>query len=346
MMKTIACLVLAIGTLASIPLASAENIPNAISPNLTVSVQGKPLNNGSQIFVGRAICTPETQFEFKIANYTGMVPVVEAWVGAGGGVDCSLAENRISSAYQDSRCQQVATVDNVQANTSVTVMVSAVELFSRNGATCDEVTRLPYTLYFVPLAQATQAGTDTAGETLVNTQVLRATFTLYTLPPSAPSDLTDSPEDPTLDLAWEPPSTADEHTSYRLYLDLAQDGTGEVPCGSGALRAGMDAPAANHGIIALAQTFAGAVLPPHEDIEAGQEIAAGVVSIDAAGNASVMSEVICIQAPQHSKGGGGGCSVRLPGSPKWPGFGALAGLGLMFWMRRLRGVDRAALVRR
>jgi len=208
------------------------------------------------------------------------------------------------------------------------------------------VTNQQYGVYLVPLASATQSGTGMASAPL-DTQVLKVVFTLYTLPPDKPTSIKGVSGESSVGVDWKAPESADMNTSYRVYYDIAQDGTGDVECGSGALVPGEAPPATSATIISEKEGSPGGSLSGLDGkVEIGQSVAVGVVTVDAAGNKSELSDVVCVERVEtdgflklYEDQGGKGldkCSVHAPGRVGWGSLGCLTVLGLTLVSRRRR----------
>lgn len=315
----------------------------AITNNLTVSVDGDTLDNGQNVFIGLAECKDDVEFKFSASSYTVKVPVLEVWVGQGSNAACATAASRKDSPNQESTCWRVASKDNVQASTTVDITVDATALFSREGKKCEEVTNQIYQVYLVPLESATQLGTGNAVEPISGAQSLSAKFTLYTKRPEPPTDVTGESGEETLGVDWDDSSSEDAFTTYRVYYDTAQDGTGDVECGSGALVAEEAAPDGD--TISSKKASSGGTSISASGVEIGENIAVGVVTVDAAGNESVLSEVICVERvatdgfyDRYKAEGGDGleeCSAHAPGRVGISGWSSLTLIALgLLWRRR------------
>jgi hypothetical protein len=143
---------------------------------------------------------------------------------------------RASATAQNPICKLVGTDREASARPRIT-NVKASALFSKNwGADeCDEVRGQAYTVFLLPLEQETNLSADTASPVyqVGAFSTLKATFTLYTLPPTAPGGLKPVTGEARIGVKFNVIEGAQAKTRYRAYFDWGSGGNGE--CGSGAL---------------------------------------------------------------------------------------------------------------
>lgn len=358
---------------------------NAISNNLAVSAGGVDIKNAMNVWIGKSKCSKDVTFKFTARGYSTKVPVLELWATNSATTDCSTVAARSSSAMgAKALCWLVQSASNVQMGAVKSLEASANRLFSEGGKdeACVAVTNQQYGVHLVPLMSATQEGTGTAPAPLT-TQLLKAIFTLYTKTPKEPGSVKGVSGESSIGVTWKDPPDADTYTKYRVYYDVMQGGmdtgtdggtdagtdsttdagtdgttdagtdsttdagTDSVKCGSGMLLPGKAPPRTSGTIIAEdASSGSGSLSDLDGKLKIGQFAQVGVVTVDAAGNESVLSEVVCVKRVEtngfldkYNATGDKGldeCSVHAPGSVGWGSLGCLTVLALTLVSRRRR----------
>jgi len=350
-MKRYALLLIA----ALVPWAGAAEAQTSTTPpisaTLTVSINGEPVTNEDGGFIGRTRCAAGVSFKFQ-ASYNVLVRSLEAWVTRNEGQDCSLATNRqIPAAGGTTNCWRAGSQGNLQPSIVSSLTVDATKLFSPKGEACPEESNQPYWVYLVPLAAESDVNTATANPPIdTTTGVLSARFTLYTKVPDAPTGVKGSEGEQTLGVDWKDDPSGDPNVSYRVYYDTAQGGTdpdaggSEVKCGSGRLVAGEEAPAEGDKLFSEDANAGGTSLSA-SIVDIGESVAVGVVTVDPAGNESLLSEIVCIERvatdgfyDRYKAAGGDGletCSAHAPGRVGISGWSSLTLIALgLLWRRR------------
>jgi MYXO-CTERM domain-containing protein len=273
-----------------------------------------------------------SEFEFSV-SYNTNVPVVEAWLGVGN-INCATASNRLrSNTALPTNCTFLESEMNNPRTPVITVAGKRLfdkDGGREEEVTCDAVSGSPtYTVYILPLPMAT---TDTvAPEVIPGTiSTLRATFTPFTRRPTAPTNLRGERGESRLGVNFDAPSNSVALTKYRAYFDIsggsgggdtpssgidgglidasvadgsdASTGTsgdggssGSVSCGSGLLRGNAPAPVNQAGIRTSGSSNSESVsLTDLGDVPLGTSVAVAAVTIDPAGNESLLSTPICI----------------------------------------------------
>jgi hypothetical protein len=183
------------------------------------------------------------------------------------------------------------------AGTSLDTSVPPVGSTGSQG--CDEVTSLNYRVFVIPLPQPTNEAGNKAYPPLAAASygysTLTATFTLYTELPDAPGNVRGEGGETELTTRFDQISGAMSLTTYRVYFDWGEaDGQ---TCGSGVLVKDAKSPGEDVSITSVAASSGKAVLKDLDDkgIEINTQVAASVVTVDPAGNESLLSEPVCIE---------------------------------------------------
>ncbi|HTU63520.1 MAG TPA: hypothetical protein VMF89_33890, partial [Polyangiales bacterium] len=123
---------------------------------------------------------------------------------------------------------------------------------------------------------------------------LTTTFTLFTQLPDAPTGLTPRDGESLIGVKFSPLSGAVPLTKYRGYFDW---GTGAEECGSGALAEDSEAPETEDTIASVTSTSTTINLKDLDakDIPLDSLVAVSVVTVDPAGNESLLSAPICVK---------------------------------------------------
>jgi hypothetical protein len=163
---------------------------------------------------------------------------------------------------------------------------------------CDNATSLAYKVYFIPLMQPTNPGASKAYEAITTGygySTLVATFTLFTELPAAPSGLSPLSGESQISVKFTPLAGALTKTAYRAYFDWGS--AEDQECGSGQLVANGPPPDPDTTIEEVSANAGKATLKNLDDknIEINSLVAASVVTIDPAGNESLLSEPVCIK---------------------------------------------------
>jgi hypothetical protein len=242
-----------------------------------------------------------------------------------------------------------ATVEDAAADAAVQDAAADAAVQTRG---CDLVSNQTYTLYILPLAQATDVGGNIAQPVTPSTpSTLKAIFTLYTKRPSAPGGLKGGNGESQLSIKFTINSGAPQMTRYRAYFDWGTGGDGE--CGSGALVGGGASPQKGANVTSVDTQSGKAELNDLDakGIDLYDTVAASVVTVDPAGSESYLAEPICLTRLQTDnfldvcardpkcKNGFDSCSLR-PGARAggaWSLGLLLSALALAFVIRR-RGV--------
>ncbi len=114
--------------------ASAQTGATGTTGTTTVSIQaglvvkraGQQLRNDPLLYVTRANCIDNVEYEFTV-KYSAAVPVTEVWVGVGG-EDCSSRASR--ERTQISSTSVCRLVGRANSSLNPTIRVTALELFS------------------------------------------------------------------------------------------------------------------------------------------------------------------------------------------------------------------------
>jgi hypothetical protein len=106
----------------------------AIQPGLVVKRAGTQLKNEPVIYVTRANCFDNVEYEFSV-KYVAAVPVTEVWVGVGG-EDCSSRASR--ERTQISSTSVCRLVGRANSSLNPTIKVRALDLFSSDADDVDD----------------------------------------------------------------------------------------------------------------------------------------------------------------------------------------------------------------
>ncbi len=345
---------LALPSFGASPQASAQatSIPqNQLTQGLEVRIGDKTLqvagsDRDRDMNIGLDQCSATTEFAFT-SRFSVAVGAVEIWVSQNLTTDCNDKANRARTGTQpDTNCWPAKVFsERVQPNTDTTFTVPAVNLFVREktATECPDVSAQQYAVYVVPLPSV---GEETnAPDPVPNAEQRKAIFTLYIRPPAAPTGVKGESGDRAMSVSWGASSGADPTTQYRVFYDTAQDGTGDVECGSGALVAGKEPPAIEGSIRSKTVTNnTKASITELGDVEYGQEVAVAVATVDIAGNVSPLSNVVCIERVDVDTfldtvddGSLETCALR-PGAARGSAVWSLGLLGLALMLRRRRSL--------
>jgi hypothetical protein len=364
---------------------------SAIQSGLVVKKSGTQLKNEPLLYVTRADCVNNVEYEFTV-RYTTNVKVAELWVGVGS-QDCSsaAARQRASTGASEAVCKLVAV--RKDSSNPITIKTTARRLFGTDDSDvdtdagtstdagilgnddagddagvaedggadagevevdtstglepsgCDEVKGQTYRAFFIPLDQATDTAANMAYPPVTfGYSTLTTTFTLFTDLPDAPTNLSPKDGESLIGVKFSAISGALPRTKYRAYFDW---GTGAEECGSGALAAETVSPATEDTIASVTSSSTTINLKDLDakDIPIDSLVAVSVVTVDPAGNESLLSAPICVRR-EETIGFGDRCKMdpdcKLDSCALRPGArtgGALGGasllaLALALFMRR------------
>jgi hypothetical protein len=324
--KPFAFLSLVPALLALAPLSvSAQGATPPITPPLEVEYAGESQNGKARLIITAQQCDQASGGELHFsAKYPVPAPVLEGWIGKGSN-DCTRVESRtrVSANQQVPVCRRVFLAEESTAELSfalhphdlfwthdraATRWPEATEQDAGTddaggttvgrGPGCDLISNQLYTLYILPLNQATDLLANIAFPVTSGISTLQASFSLYSKRPAAPTGLVGEDGKSQLALTFASVPGAFPQTRYRAYFDW---GTGAGACGSGALQAGESAPAESPSLASVEavvdQAQLGAAKLAGLDakgIEIGDAVAVSVISVDPAGSESLLAAPICL----------------------------------------------------
>ncbi len=210
-----ALFLVALAVLAGSSASRAE--AQAISSSLTVSIDGKKLKNGSNVYINRKQCNEGT-WKLDLIGYSVTVPYLELWSANNQTTNCGDATNRTSGVNgTQTICWGPHRTAN-QVNGKVSFELKGSELFSRDGGVCDAVKGTKFKIQFVTLDSYTQGGTATVSASNNNPNQVSAIFTLYTAVPDPPTNIKPRSGGRTLGVSWDKINN-DPLTQYRAFFD-------------------------------------------------------------------------------------------------------------------------------
>lgn len=339
----------------------------AFSPQLEVRLNNEVVDNDQIVYGKIADCalnddepgTPYTPdatwpriYTFSV-DYPSNVPFVEAWLGTGD-EDCRTLANRTvrSTVSDETLCVKVGSAQSVR---NLDLQIPSVKLFDKDGSAdgrefaCDRaVGGTPlYRVFIIPLAQETTKTTGSEPSTIGTIGTLTATFTPFLVRPKAPEGVGIESGETRLGVTFDKINDSTPLTKYRAYFDFGSVAEGEQCGGTTILAAGQAVKNSNGLVRSSGQVDSSPARTSNlEGLENGQSLNAAVVTIDPAGNESLLSEVQCVARvatngywdvcqsdPECAKDFEDGCSL----SPSGRG----SAVGLSFFALAL-----AALIRR
>jgi hypothetical protein len=398
-------------------LPTTPTVTTAFTSPLVVRRDGSQLKNESIVYGTLADCDNNREFTFTVDAYSATAPVVEAWLGVGSS-DCSTAANRTRSTSTVSRpvCKLLGTVT---ATSKPVLKARAKDIFSQNWPpldgseyTCDQVKDQKYIVYVIPLAQKTNLEGSSATEPtpIGSIGVLKAIFTVFTEPPTAPGNVDVQPGQRELGVTFDTIAGTIAKTQYKAYYDYGtgavapedagvdEDATTDLDAGTEDAAVDLDAgaddaaaapDAATDATVVDASVVADAAVVPFtqcgsgllakgarppassspflhtQTVKSGKSymndldkkgiplhgfVAVSVVTIDPAGNESVLTDPVCVERVETAgflptcemdpkcKDGFDKCSVSAPGlhNGSQLGLSFLFGLGVALFVRRPR----------
>ncbi|MFT3928514.1 MAG: hypothetical protein QM778_38650 [Myxococcales bacterium] len=287
--------------------------------------------------------------------------VLELWVGQYS-QDCSLGSNRQTlnvSLDHKTVCYQVADPIYAIDATKQKFKLNARSLFSSDPSDPDVGCDLQsgQSLWILPLANATPTS-GAPGDAIAPALEIRFVVDVTAL--GAPTDVSGGSGETQAVVDWDAPSGADTLTTYEIYYDLTGiSESADATCSSELLVPGAEAGTPSEGSlerVSLGNATRKTINPGDLGLAIGEKVPLALVALDAAGNRSVLSEVVCLRmvdtqgfwdacdADASCRGGLAACSAAPWTTAREDG-GAFAWelAGLLFallWRKRPRGAGR------
>jgi MYXO-CTERM domain-containing protein len=281
-----------------------------ISPNLLVyrnKGSGNPeteVEHGTTVYASKQYdCQPGSLFKFT-TTYSTPIPVVEAWLGVGSDVDCSVPANRMVSsvASELTKCMRLGSQPGA---TKFSLEVSGPRTFDSEQTesdpefTCDSNVQggVLYTVWILALPKPTTA-VDAPPTIAGNTNaVLKASFTPYLVEPKPPVDVAPINAESRLGIEFDQAEDAKPLWQYKAWFDF---GSGGAECGSGILDDPTSKPSTGLANIrgTKASSNKDAYVSVGDDVPFDSFVRAVAVAIDPAGNESLLSEGVCVKRVQ------------------------------------------------
>lgn len=295
-------------------LASSTAYAAAFDPKVVVKRDGKTIKNEPVVYGTVNDCEENVEFTFEVDQYGGIASVVEAWLGVG--EDCTQEGSRKRSTNNPFPACKLLGSDTRGTNHPI-IKVKALDLFTKNWTDnpkqCDPVRatqQTPWVVHLLPLDTASSFANGSTG-TVTNTSTimpLKASFVPYTVRPEAPTGLEASSGESEIGVSFDKLDGQPARTEYRAYFDIGTGG-GEgsdedgspADCGSGLLVPKKAPPSTRANNIVTKDTSGSSARISGLDglgIQVGEQVATTAVTIDPAGNASLISEVICVERIQ------------------------------------------------
>lgn len=337
--------------------ASAQSF--ATNTRVTIDDQAKA--PADRLFINKNQCRgteskDPVDIDVEIANLSAThkgVKFLEFWV-AQSGQDChSAALRKVETNTGRPQCTRVPveTVRSINGQKQP-LSFTAQELFSNPYLSADEGTCIlqgAMSLFIVPLASETteSAQADGIGP------AIKISFEVDFDPLNPPGSVRGGSGETTVTLRWQTVGSDDPLTNYKIFVDTSATSPAGGPCPSELLVEGEEADIADPAF--KSKTTKGtsqAVNPADYGIDVGEQVPAAVLTIDAAGNPSLVSNVVCIQrvatsgfwdvcnADEKCADSFDTCSLSHAGARSRGGWilGTFGMLGLALWVRRRRTV--------
>lgn len=317
----------------------------------------QPKGNGEDI-VGT---DDSVEVTITVTNLGMIAPganVLEFWMGMGS-QDCFAPAGRQTVLPNAPPCKRINGVLRSIDNKKQVLNFKARDLFtdpyksdrpdepSTNPSWfCD--LQGPWSLFIVPLTNDTP-GSGMPGPALSNT--LKINFEPDFTPLDPVTSVRGGRGETTVTVSWDMATGADMLTNYTVYFDRNAKAASDGECASSILVQGQNLPFDTAGLDG--RTGKGTSLstnPEDLGLAVNQKLPAAVVSLDAAGNTSLISNVVCVERVsttgfwdacdknENCKDGFDQCSLSVSRDHiGWAGW-SLGALGLALWMRRRRSV--------
>ncbi|MFT3922712.1 MAG: hypothetical protein QM778_09275 [Myxococcales bacterium] len=277
--------------------------------------------------------------------------VMEFWMGMGS-QDCFGATNRTSTSANPGKpaCKKVGEIRNLDARKQV-INFTAQELFTDPYSTGICTLQGLWTLWLVPLTNPTPvSGTPENG---IGTPIY-VKFEPDFTPLAAVTSVKGGRGETQVTVSWNMASGANSLTNYHVYFDTSAPlPSGSGPCTSSLLVQGQNLPLDTTGLKSEPPTKGTSITvnPDSLNLDFNQRVATAVVSVDAAGNESEVSNVVCVERVSttgfwdacnmngNCKDDFNSCSLSFGDKSRlgWLGW-SLGALGVALWLRRRRTV--------
>lgn len=326
-----------------------------------VTIDDKAATPAGKLYINKNQCNgtrskPSAEIQIEIPNLSsthGGASLLEFWVGQSN-QDCQSAAGRKpeASTLGKTPCIRVPKepVRNINPQKQV-LDFTAAQLFTDTRTDPEAKCNIQGTLvlFVVPLANET---TDTfQGEGIGSP--IKFTFTVDFDALAAPVAVRGGSGESQVTVSWNSVQSNDSLMQYGLFFDTGSISSAGGTCTSDLLVEGKELDIYNDDL--ESRTTKGTsekINPASLGVELGEQVPSAVVTFDAAGNASLVSNVVCVQrvatsgfwdicnSDSQCADDFNTCSVSLGGGRTRGGFVAstLALLGLALWVRRRRTV--------
>ncbi len=346
---------------ASLFVAPRQVSAQAFDTNTRVWVDDDMQSPAGKVYINKNQCNgtaskPSVEVKVELSNLSashGSPNLLEFWVGQNN-QDCHAVAGRKPDANTQGKtpCVRVPVepVRNVNPRKQE-LEFTAADLFTDTRADADAKCNLqgPTTLFVVPLPSET---TTTSQAEAIGSPI-KITFDVDFEPMAAPGGVRGGAGETSITVRWNSVGSTDPLMRYGLYLDTDAISEAGGSCESDLLVKGKELDIFNEALKSRTTKGTSEEIKPSDfGVDIGEQIPAAVVTFDAAGNASVVSNVVCVQrvatsgfwdicdADASCSDEFNTCSVSLAGGRARSGFaaGTLLLLGLALWVRRRRTV--------
>jgi MYXO-CTERM domain-containing protein len=312
------------GTTTTTPTSGQTVKTATFDTGLTVKKGNETLKNSEVHYLSSNDCSVNANYSFSV-TYTTAPPVVEAWL-SNGGVDCTTSGRmaQVTSlktgctlldtsttggttrtfnltglqllAYQPAADTTTTTTTTLDGGLDAGLDAGASEVsdagvVTTNLPACEGVSGGQATVYILALGTKTSVENVPALYTAGGYPALKAGFAVYTELPAAPTSVTPLPGERSLGVGYKKTGSTTIVTEYEAYFD-------PEGCPSAKLTQGAPAPLTDTSVLSSGRTQGDKAYMDTSDVQAinlGKGVSAGVVTVDIAGNRSVLSEVTCVQ---------------------------------------------------